>query len=88
MDVVFAHLASSTPGAAFVRVRARRDAARDPCAQPYTRRTRAVTDMCARACGRQAEAEALSDVSEKHDVPSVPFFLFFKARHRCKRERE
>jgi hypothetical protein len=29
----------------------------------------------------QAEAEALSDVSEKHDVPSVPFFLLFKARH-------
>jgi hypothetical protein len=29
---------------------------------------------------RQVEAEALSDVSEKHGVPSVPFFLFFKAR--------
>jgi hypothetical protein len=28
----------------------------------------------------QVEAEALSNVSEKHGVPSVPFFLFFKAR--------
>ncbi len=29
------------------------------------------------------EAEALSDVSEKHGVPSVPFFLFFKVRQRA-----
>jgi len=29
---------------------------------------------------RQVEAEELYELSERHDVPSVPFFLFFQAR--------
>jgi thioredoxin-related protein len=34
----------------------------------------------------QIEAEAQSDLAEKYDVETVPFFVFFKVRS-CRNER-
>jgi hypothetical protein len=76
MDAVLAHLSAAHAQAAFVRVRRR-------CGRPLllpTLRERGAHLRLAARVTWQVEAEALSDVSEKHGVPSVPFFLFFKAR--------
>ena len=39
---------------------------------------------CALVTRRQVEAEEVDEVTLKHSVPSVPYFLFFKARGRTR----
>ncbi len=72
MDVVFTHLAASHPGVTFVRVCA--------CLCSRSCHAHVHSSYVLRPLRAQLEAEEVDEVSMKHNVPSVPYFLLFKAR--------